>query len=423
MAVTADGRAVAMALPGFGIVHRADPTQPFGYVCDALLFPHLTLGTPSMVFHDDGSLLVGGAGGVRLLGADGCPRSPVSELADATVIAMAAQPAATETVYAAVAGSKAGLWRSSDGGRHWQLRSALIAPELVTGLVVSPDDPDRLYLSKDSPPGSLLLVSSNGGESFDSYPQEIARTLLSAQGGSPERLWVRARDAQSVGNRGFAILRADSPQGPWQALTRIAYFGGFVIGADGVISIGDELGGVARSSDQGATFQQLNVDVSIASLAQAGSALWAGTIGLPQHPALQTMAGDQPFTSVVALSQVERLVSCGPELQVERVCAAAWGEWQRDVLMRPPPVQDAGVEPSDADAAVPEEAGADAEIAGGEAGVAAAPAMGRDSSGCTLGPATGRAKSWAAAWFMLGVALVRCTRRRDQESDGPTRRL
>jgi hypothetical protein len=245
---------------------------------------------------------------------------------------------------------------------------------------------------------------------LESHPQEIARTLLSVQRGAPERLWARARDAQSVGNRGFAILRADTPDGPWRALTRVAYFGGFVIDAEGVISVGDELGGVARSSDDGVSFKQLNAEVSVACLAQAGSGLWAGTIGVLREPALQTMAGAQPFAGVVALAEIEQLVSCSPELQVEHVCAGAWSEWQRDVLMRPFAAPDAGVLPVEPDGGVAEP---DAEIAGEDAGDPSTPARRADSSGCAVvGVGTRERRTDSGPWNAALFTLTLCARRR-----------
>jgi hypothetical protein len=400
LAVSATGDALAVTLPGFGIAYRAAPTQPFAYICNSLLFSRLTDGTPTVVLHADGSLLVGGAAGMRSLSADGCPL-PASELSDASVVALAAQPGATQNVYALVAGENAGLWRSLDGGLHWQLRSTISAPDSVTALVVSPDNPDHIYLSAKTSLAAFVWSSSDGGTTLVSHAQDVARTLLAVQGAS-EQLWARARDAQSAGNAGAAILRAPSPDGPWLPLTRVEYFGGFVIDAAGVISVGDEIAGVYRSHDDGRTFRQLEPDARVSCLAAAGDTLWAGTTGVLRDPALQSMAPGQPFAGELALTDVQQLVSCRAELNVERVCASAWIEWQRDVLMRAVQLPDAGQPAAAVDAGADEPADADAGQAQPEdaaVSVDASPAARRTSSGCSAlpyAPDTRQPLSWLA---------------------------
>ena len=101
--------------------------------------------------------------------------------------------------------------------------------------MVSGADKERLYLSETGAQGSLIRASTDGGRNLSAHPQSGPLILLQVQSG--ERLWAMTRDALTVGNRGRAILRADAPQGPWQMPLRVAYFGGLVIDANGVISV------------------------------------------------------------------------------------------------------------------------------------------------------------------------------------------
>jgi hypothetical protein len=307
---------------------------------------------PALRFLDDGSLLAGSADGLRKLGPDGCPVPESHALSATPIIALAHAPGAHHLVYAVAAGAQPGLWRSDDGGARWELRAPLATASAVSALIVSSSDAEHVYLSQGGPEGPLLRVSSDGGRSLSVVPQPFELTLLEARSGPQERLWAQARDALSMGNRGRAILRADGASAAWQTPLRVAYFGGLVSDAAGTIWVGDEIGGLYRSEADGSSFRKLPGDVPIGCLAQAGGALWACTPGTLDEPAIQRVDASAHFSSVVALPEVEHLVTCAPELEVERVCAAAWAEWKRDVLRLPVASADAGA------AVVAEDAGA-----------------------------------------------------------------
>jgi hypothetical protein len=243
--------------------------------------------------------------------------------------------------------------------------------------------------------------------------QERALTLVYVQD-EPARFWATAR---VVGKGvGVDILRAEHVQGPWQVMLTVNFFGGFVVDPtdSNVIWVGDEARGVYRSNDAGDTFDKVQPDVAASCLAYGGDALWACTPGLPQRTALARSADAlSAFEPVMAFADVTHMVECAPETDVEQVCAAAWFEWQRDVLMTIPaetapptmPVADAGPAPTmhEADAAA-----ARMPDAGDVAGDDRLPAK----SGCAVG-LTRRAESGApsAAFVLVFVLLAR--RRRD----------
>jgi photosystem II stability/assembly factor-like uncharacterized protein len=430
VALNQTGTSVALSLPGFGILFRAHEGQPFSYLCDALMAQKPSELAPDLAFLADGSLLVASADGVRIVSPDGCPRADaVSELATASVVALAVQRGAAETVYAVASGSAAGVWRSADGGKHWQKRAALAESQLASALVVSKSDPERIYLSLRGSPGAMLLASTDGGASFSAFTQEPTLSLLSADGPAPYPLWAIARDALTVGNRGSAIMRAAAPSGPWQTVLRVNYFGGFVVDERGVIWVGDEIGGVYRSDDGGESFDNLQADADVACLASAADGLWACTPGTLQEPALQRFALAQPRSDVVTFAAVDRLVSC-PELDVASTCSAAWLEWQRDVRLLPVENRDAGV-PAPSEAGTEREPGGNGqepedpaaagdaaqEEAEGEAAAEAVEPTRHASSGCSIASVTregGRqpVQPNHAIGCSLGLALLLQRRRR-----------
>jgi hypothetical protein len=350
-----DAAAIAIALPGFGLLMRSQPSQPFAYLCDALLGIQASDAVPALAFLSDGSLLVGAADGVRVIMPDRCPLAGADgPLSHADVIALAADEGASRIAYAVSGRERAGLWFSEDGGRSWTLRSRPPNADSVSALLISADDPDQIYLSEDTTPGhSALLVSSDRGATFATFDQARALRLLHLPIGTSQRFWALARSADNTTNRGFDILHADSAAGPWAFALRVNYFGGFSIDPSGTITIGDEGGGVYRSSDGGDTFSDVAPDLAVACLAYADDALWACTPGTNLQPALsKEVAAAATFAGVVAFSDVDRLVDCGADLDVPTRCAAAFIEWRRDVLM-----QDVSL---DAGAAMPVDAGVDA---------------------------------------------------------------
>lgn len=374
-----------------------------------------------MAYAKGGDLLVASAGGLRIVDSSGCPREGAGPLHDAPVLALTATGGASDVVYAVAGGDAAGVWRSDDGGVRWRQQSTLPADLDVSGLQVHPEDPEQLYMSVLAPDGSSTVhASADGGVTFAEYPDALGLHLLRVRPGPSARLWARSRDAQTVGNRGWAILRADAPGGPWTTQTRVGYFGGFEVTDQGTILVGDELGGVLRSEDDGESFAPWAVDVPVASLAFGDGQVWAVTPGVTATPIVRVLEGDR-FADVLTLTDVDRLVQC-PAHDVERVCAAAWVEWQRDVLGQTPVLDGgAGAGPSPWQDAAPDAAGEagsrdaaqlDASAAREDA-TAAGPTDGRSterSAGCAAAVRTGPHAGFP--WLLGVLGLLGAARRR-----------
>ncbi|MET0340185.1 MAG: hypothetical protein ABW252_04255 [Polyangiales bacterium] len=389
LSVARDGASVALSLPGFGMLVRGEEGQPFAYACDALLGIPLAIDPPALARRDDGVLLIGTSAGLRAMTPDGCPHALAEALPAAPVHALAI---AGDVVYA-VAGQ--GLWRSADLGEHWQPRAPFVGGERVAGMRVDPRDDARLYVSR----ASALLVFDGAGSALATFAQERALTLLHAEASG--RLWAMRASAVQQGNRGFEIVRAESAAGPWRVVHTVRYFGGLAVDADGTVWVGDEGGGLFRSDD-GEVFRAVAPDLSTACIAAGADALWVGTSVSTLEEALLTRidAADQPATAARYL-EADRMVTC--DVDVARVCAPAWVEWQRDVLMRG---ADAGVTVAADTEASARDGGTDATES-----VLVAPDSQRaaeiDEAGCALAPRGGFAWAW-----LLAVLALRTRRRR-----------
>jgi hypothetical protein len=367
-----------------------------------------------MAYRGDGALLVGTARGVRIVSDGGCPIGP-AKLEGHTIRALAAHGDLAYAI-AAEADQPPMLHRSDDGGESWQPRAALeTSPAIGPGfaLVFAASAPDSVYVSRSLGNGlSEVLVSIDGGASFEAFAQEREVTLVAVQA-SPARLWATARIAgQGVG---LHVLRAEQASGPWRPVLEVNFFGGLAIDPEDadVIWVGDEARGIFRSDDGGESVAKTQPSISSASLAFGDGALWSCTPGLPEHPALMRSPDAlEPFASEMAFRDVTDLVRCAPPIDVAQTCAPAWIEWRRDVLAIPPEdLIDAG---SQGDAgAPPDPEVTDAEVAdaaAADADVAPAP---RDSSSCSVRAGTsGSPSAWLASIAAIGLRGLR-RRRRD----------
>ena len=373
-------------MPGFGWL--IGDGGSFAYACDALLGVSPLEERAPMAYRADGALLVGTAHGVRRLDASGCPSSAVA-LAEAPIVALAVHPVDAQRVIAVgqAEGAAARVHVSDDGGESFRAGAELgLAP--VTALVLDASDSRSLYLSRTaSVTVTSIDVSDDGGASFRTIEAPRALTLLHADARA-RRFWALARVANAA--VGAVILRADEIEGPWREVLNVNFFGGLAVDPDDPdrIFIGDEARGVFRSTDGGATFEEVSPEINSAALGYAEGALWSCTPGSAHATALvRSEEQGAAFQPMMAFTDVEALVACAGA-DVEGTCRAAWIEWQRDVLEAPrPSSQMTAPDASTSDAAAHDAALAPEVTAAtphGEHGCSAARSPGSGSAACSL---------------------------------------
>jgi hypothetical protein len=405
LAVAPDpGGGNAVRMPGFGLLVRADEQSPFAYACDALLGIEPTETNTPLAYRGDGALLIGTRGGLRTVGPQGCPVAASSAgLAGVPIAALAVHPDDANLMYAVSAGAGAAIYRSDDGGERWQLRSRLPDGEPISALLVARGNADRVYLSRPRGMQSSLLVSEDAGAAFASFEQERTLALLDVESGEPQRLWAMTRNP----DRTVAIVRAAAPQGPWEEVVRVNFFGGFAIDPGGAVWVGDEGGSVFRSSDGGDSWEDVQPDAAVACLVHGRGALWACTPGTPRQRAVVRLAdadASAEFEDVTTLGDVDALVDCGPELDVAQTCAAAWNEWRVDVQQYPAPSGAAGAGAADVDDA--------GETSPDAASPQAPPVQPTSEAGaCHVASRVGSAPAGRAPWWLLLAWLVLAARR------------
>jgi hypothetical protein len=423
VALAPQGTAAAVSLPGFGIAVRRDGDASFAYACDALLGIVSSDVTPPMVFTEFGgheTLLIGTDSGLRSVTADACPSDAFGGLLrQQPVLALAVLARSPNVVYAVTQRGSVRIARSDDGGLTWEMRATLPTAGPISGLVLDDADENAVYVSAAAPTSSTVFVSTDAGVSFSAVQQDAARALLALQGPSESfdgrRFWAVGRVPATASNRGFELTHAAAPEGPWTPVLTLNFFGGFAVQPDGVLWAGDEGGGVYRSPGGDATFDDVSKGTAVANLAYAQGALFGCTPGTSTQRAVARWSdAHSAFDDVVALVDVTHMVDCAP-LDVARTCAAAWVEWQRDVLLLPQHVADAGA-PSGG-------SGGTASGGGGSGGTASGgsdardgsiepPARASSSGGCSLTGSVVASSTRAhapavAGWLAAAAALVR----------------
>lgn len=396
--------ALAVRMPGFGIVLRANDAAPFAYACDALLGLTPVDDPIAWAYRPDGALLLASTHGLALVSADGCGHDMVRDIGAVPVVALALS-ASRSVAYAVAEGAAPGLYRSSDGGERWERRGVLPAASGESALRIDADDADTIFVSRATAPGnSVVLRSSDGGATFMATQHDRELALLHVEPGASGRLWASARTGKGMET---AVLTADKDGVVWTEHHRVRFFGGFAAAPDGrEFWVGDEAGGVFRSTDGGAHFDALAPTLAVACLLHADDALWACTQGTTtqQAVAVSSDAGAH-FEAVVAFADVEDAVACPMASLASEMCAPAWTEWHGDVLgmglVTTPPSDDAGLVSA-------QDAGAEASDASG-----AAPHTGAASSeggGCGVAASLGSRRSHAAAAVLWALCLARLRR-------------
>jgi photosystem II stability/assembly factor-like uncharacterized protein len=131
--------------------------------------------------------------------SNGLPPSPLGR------VAVAVAPSRTSVVYALVESKKTGLYRSDDLGEHWRRVNdsfnVTVRPFYFARLAVDPHDYNRVYK-----PGYTFTFSTDGGESFAGAASGVHSDM--------HALWINPRDSQEmfVGSDGGVYHSRDRAQ-------------------------------------------------------------------------------------------------------------------------------------------------------------------------------------------------------------------
>jgi photosystem II stability/assembly factor-like uncharacterized protein len=136
------------------------------------------------------------------------------------VEALAVDPQDPRTVYAAATKTAPGrVWKSIDGGRHWQVSSSEVASGAFASLAVAPRHPDTLYMSvaETDDQGSRVFQSVDAGATWQPLAVDASDApRVVVDSGDPECVYVAAGDS---------VQRSCDAGGTWTAILADYYIG------------------------------------------------------------------------------------------------------------------------------------------------------------------------------------------------------
>jgi photosystem II stability/assembly factor-like uncharacterized protein len=234
------------------------------------------------------------------------------------------------------------VYRSDDDGLTWNA-GVVVSPtggEIWQSLERAPSDPDRVYLTGHRLTGTTTFImfrSDDGGLSF--APLSVAAfttdddtklEIAAISPVDPDRVLVRVRGWGPVVGDAF-WLSTDAGQSWTEVLRVIDNARGVVFRASGEVVIGSFAGGMHRSTDHGATFQELTTDhpnVGCLRERPGTNEVWACTQNLAEAPfdySLMKTTDFVTWTGIVRLSEFDGPVICPVGTIQEDCCTCNTG--------------------------------------------------------------------------------------------------
>jgi MYXO-CTERM domain-containing protein len=409
----------------FGLVSSLDGGHAWTWTCEQPLNSYATfyqmgptgrlyaISSAGLIFSDDNSCTwsaaAGGLGPTAVFDAFVDPTNANRVLA---VVAFAGDGGAIHTVV-----------ESSDAGASFtQLRYTAASGDTISGVETARVAASTVYLSVVSGTGMVpnLVRSADGGVSW--HASDLSAGLPSGA----NAIRIIAVDPQDP-NKVF--LRVGAPDGEVLAVATatdtgatatvpLPFPGGIISAftrtADGTIVIGGVVGvdNVAyRSTDGGATFQQLPTPPSLRALSARGNMVYAVADNYNDGYAIGTSVDyGMSWQPLMQYDQVQAIQTC-VKAQCQTDCAmrANSGQWAEAVCSAtaPPPPPEGGSDSG---------AGGMGGASGADAGSDGKPTTG-STSGCHCATSGGGA---TAAWTIV-LVLPLLVRRRRVRAAGPRR--
>ncbi|MET0594957.1 MAG: hypothetical protein ABW133_19815 [Polyangiaceae bacterium] len=258
----------------FGLLESRDGGKSFGWLCEAAIG---TSGQQDLMLAlaGNGATVVAMFNGITST-MDGCAFRPAPELAGKTMGDLAGSKSRPHELIAFWNTFKTGgtfdaqIVRSSDDGQSWTTVGGPIEPNLYPLTIdITPSLPSRVYMSvrgdKSKNFGSMLMRSDDGGESFTSVDlpgtEEHRLAFIAAvHPTDPDRVYIRVYDLDGT----VILVTKDGGKTFEKVLTGTDQLLGFAVSPDGAeIAIGGPMDGtwvgaadgtnLARRSDVGAT--------------------------------------------------------------------------------------------------------------------------------------------------------------------------
>lgn len=313
----------------YGILTTRDGGEPWDWICESAV-GYSSGFHPSVAVTEGGAVIAGIPAGVAIAQGDTCAWGLAAGVPmDALVVDLSLEKSDPSRAVAISASGPAGparLWASEDGGATW-LQAGAPLPAGFTPLTVdvAPSDPMRVYVSAQVSTKGSLLVSSDRGETWQSFtvpstnaeqlpyigaidPQDAGRVYIRTDG-TPGRLFVFDHAAATFTEVfvGAGLLR------------------GFALSPDGqTVLVGGGSDGIQRAPASTLAFEKVS-SVATRCLTWTSSGVYTCatefadgfTVGL-SHDEGAT------FEPLMHLSCVRGPLACAPDTAAGAECPSEW---------------------------------------------------------------------------------------------------
>lgn len=429
---------VIVARGTWGFVISEDGGESWQWLCAATASVDPVREDPAFAIMPDGALLVGSFAGLTRSTPERCDFDfPEEGLRDVYVIDVLRDPSTPTTAWAVLTDGAGpdSLWRSTDSGESFEQVSQDIDAILLERVRVAPSDASRVYLSGAIPISmaggarqAFVLRSSDGGQRFERTEVPLLDGernvhVLAVDPTDPDRLFVRVLRRLTDSRAERLLLSEDggvsftavsdygsNADGPIEGL-RVISDVAFSPDGSRVFATSATLGGLFRSDDRGARFQQVEAGNLLCAETREGE-LWLCADELKDGWSLADSADHgETRRNRLLFAEVGDLVACPACSAVGYVCPEWFPDLAQDLgLDAGPGGLDGGVTglprvvepPEDCDGSVPRpDAGGGMRDAGPmDAGAAADAGTEMPMDGCSCRMSGARRDVPGALWVL-----------------------
>jgi hypothetical protein len=416
----------------FGLLETSDGGATWQWTCiQSIPSGRLGFADPTVV-GPGGTVFLAHRDGLHRSDSRGCGWTTTPAALDGSFVADVAIETATGAVLALQSDVSVDnrIQRSADGETFTPLAGTIPAPFLPERVRSAPSDPERLYVSGATlamggmPAMPAVYVSGDGGDTWTPHPftfeeNELDLLLLAVDPTDPDRVfaWVKGEltDRLVVSDDGGAtfddidtLAAAPVPNGrPF----------GFALASDGTIFYGNSEQGLFRTTD-GTTLELLDRNLDVACLVIRDDLLHVCGNGRADADgfsvATSPVSDPTSFTPLLTFDRITGVISCAPPSDVTTTCEEWWDDLLRDTG-RPVPdggIADAAVDAGE-DGGIPDSGALDSSAppdASGDVGAEAPPPdPGADGCGCRV--ARSNEEGGGAGFLALLTLLAVCSRR------------
>jgi hypothetical protein len=393
-----------------------------------------TAELPNVTLLADGGLLVASSSGLRLSRDRGCSWTDVGGMETTNTPALASAPGDPDTVFvASFTPERSGLLVTRDGGRSWETAFETDTSEYVHSLLVAGEGASHVYATlatyvANESPVHWLLRSLDGGQSWERRPlplgdADYAARAATADPTDPGKL-VLYTVANSPGLDDARLLASADAGDSFEVLLVRPEIRGADHDAEGRLWVAAR-DGLYRTPERDAAFERISAASELGCVSSvAGSVVvcghYAGVENGPSGVGLSRDAG-QSFEPLLDFAQVRAPIACDPSSLTATLCAQPWRDWEAEMLgtpgtNAPGPYGTPGMLPSEDVLATPPGGSSPAEGPGALEPESAAP-------GCSVSTAGSGATRSLLGALVVSCALWRRGRvaRRSSARPSPTR--